>query len=148
MIPYCLRACEDAGHAVNQDINDGNPLGVSVAQFNVDNGVQVTSATAFLSLCGRDNLATVTGAMVSRLVCRGRRVVGVEVLRTKPQGGTQPIVVHASEEVILTAGSFQSLHLLLLSGIGPASSLGIPSEPAGGRGELAGPLSSGLRVCY
>ena len=127
MIPHCLRACEEAGHVANQDVNDGDPLGVSVAQFNVDHGVRVSSASAFLRL--HDNLSIVTGAMASRLVCRGRRVVAVELLRTKQQESAQSVVVHASEEIILTAGSFQSAQLLLLSGIGPAnhlSSLGIP----------------------
>ena len=127
---YSLQASEEAGHEICQDLNDGNPLGASVTQSNVDNGVRVTSAGAFL---GRqhhyENVTIVTGALASRLVFHGHRIVGVEILRAEEQQDAQPILVHAKEEVILTAGSFQTPQLLLLSGIGPAShlsSLGIP----------------------
>jgi hypothetical protein len=43
-----MLAGEEAGHKVNLDNNDGDSLGISIAQFNVDNGTRVTSTTAFL----------------------------------------------------------------------------------------------------
>ena len=94
--------------------------------------MRVNSANAFLGHQHRqDNVTVATDALASRLAWAERgciRVIGVEVLRAKQQA-MQPIVVHAKEEVILTAGAVQSPHLLLLSGVGPMShlaSLGIP----------------------
>ncbi|KAI9736269.1 MAG: hypothetical protein M1834_001155 [Cirrosporium novae-zelandiae] len=132
LIPYCLTAAQESGHDINPDHNNGNPLGISVAQFNTDNGVRVTSATAFLSDNTRrrlKNLTIVTNTICSRLIFNRKRINGVHLLPTKPEGLDNPIYVHSRCEVILSAGCFQSAHLLLLSGIGPSEDLaplGIP----------------------
>lgn len=126
MIEYCMQAGQEAGHQINLDNNDGDPLGISIAQFNVDNGARVTSATAFL---GRDtrlklgNLLIVTKTFVSRLVATGDAITGVELLSSVSNVRESPIFVGANKEVILTAGCFQTPQLLLLSGIGPAEHL-------------------------
>jgi choline dehydrogenase-like flavoprotein len=60
----------------------------------------------------------ITGALATRIVFEGDRAVGVEIAR-----GGQLEEVRAEREVILSAGSFQSPVLLMLSGIGPAADL-------------------------
>lgn len=127
-----MRAGQEAGHQVNFDNNDGNPEGISIAQFNVDNGARVTSTTAFLDKTTRSslkNLVVVTKTLVSKLMTEDGRITGVQTIPTSKTGINVPIVILARREVILTAGCFQSPQLLLLSGIGPAEDLeaiGIP----------------------
>ena len=74
------------------------------------------------AICGearrRPNLAVVTNALASRILFEGRRAVGVEYR----QGGTTRIA-HASGEVILAGGAFNSPQLMQLSGLGPAELL-------------------------
>jgi choline dehydrogenase-like flavoprotein len=67
---------------------------------------------------GRPNLEVRSGAFVRRIVFEDRRAVGVELVRN----GTVE-TVRAEREVILSAGSYQSPVLLMLSGIGPAEEL-------------------------
>jgi choline dehydrogenase-like flavoprotein len=64
-----------------------------------------------------------TGAYVTRLLLEGTRAVGVEVDQNDALREIR------GEEIILSAGSYQSPQILLLSGIGPAEELefgGIP----------------------
>ena len=56
--------------------------------------------------------------MATRILFEGDRAVGVEIAR-----GGEVEEVRAEREVILSAGSFQSPVLLMLSGIGPAEDL-------------------------
>jgi choline dehydrogenase-like flavoprotein len=76
----------------------------------------------------------VSGAQVTRITFEGRRAVGVEV----QQGGARR-ELRARREVLLSAGSLQSPHLLQLSGVGPGAelqALGVPvlhDLPAVGR---------------
>lgn len=124
VIHHCVDASVEAGHKINTDNNDGDPLGVSVAQFNVDRGVRVTSATAFLNASFRDklrNLVVVTGTLCSKICINGKTISGVKLI---PSDNDRPsIEVQCRKEVILSAGTFQSAQLLLLSGIGAAEDL-------------------------
>jgi choline dehydrogenase len=64
-------------------------------------------------ILNRPNLTTITGALVTRLLVEGTRTVGVEYLH---EGTLHQVRVNS--EVILSAGSFDSPKLLMLSGIG------------------------------
>jgi choline dehydrogenase-like flavoprotein len=82
-------------------------------------------ADAFLTdeVQARENLTIVTGAHVTRILIEDDRATGVEV-RTSDGART----IAARREVVLSAGTFNSPQLLMLSGIGPRdhlSSLGI-----------------------
>src|SRR5690606_1711604 len=66
----------------------------------------------------RPNLRVETDAQATRIVFDGRRAVGVEF----QQGGARK-TARAAREVVLAAGAIGSPHLLLLSGVGPASAL-------------------------
>jgi choline dehydrogenase-like flavoprotein len=122
-----LQASEQAGHRLNADNNDGDPIGYSVAQFNVSDAARVTSTGAFLSASHRkklSNLTVLTQALCSKIVFSGNRAVGIEILPFSSCCPDQRLLrVKARKEVILTAGTFQSAQLLLLSGIGPRQDL-------------------------
>ncbi len=88
-------------------------------------GRRASTATAFLRpVQDNPNLQIVTGAHVTRIVIENGRAVGVEYL----QGGA-PQRVHVTREIVVSAGTFDSPKLLMLSGLGPAEqlhALGIP----------------------
>jgi choline dehydrogenase len=78
-----------------------------------------SSATAYLRpAAGLANLTIRDRSLATRLIIAGGRVVGLEYVR---DGSTEQ--VRAEHEVIVSGGAFESPHLLMLSGIGPADQL-------------------------
>jgi choline dehydrogenase-like flavoprotein len=89
-------------------------------------GVRHTIADAFLTdeVRARTNFSLLTGAHVARVVIEDARAVGVEIVAA---GETR--VIRARREVVLSAGTYNTPQLLMLSGIGEREhleSLGIP----------------------
>ena len=66
----------------------------------------------------RPNLALITEAQATRILFEGSKAVGLEY----QQRGVARMI-HADREVNLCGGVFNSLHLLMLSGIGPVKHL-------------------------
>jgi choline dehydrogenase-like flavoprotein len=64
-------------------------------------------------------VVVVTGVQATRVVIEGMRATGVELVGTDGDRQT----VHATREVIVAAGAYDSPKLLMLSGIGPAGHL-------------------------
>jgi choline dehydrogenase len=115
-----MATAEAAGFPVSDDLAGAQPEGFARGEQTVDRrGRRVSAATAYLKpVTGRRNLEVRAGAQVQRLVFEGKRCVGVEIDR----GGTA-LVLRARREVILSGGAYNSPHLLMLSGIGPAGHL-------------------------
>lgn len=114
-----VEAGHQAGHPLSEDFNGPAPDGVGQYDFTIEGGRRVSAARAFLHpLRGRPNLRVVTGAHVLGLLVEGSKVRGLRVA----QGGRE-VVVHATEEVVLSAGTVNSPQILMLSGIGPADAL-------------------------
>ena len=84
-------------------------------RLSADPKVRVALFEAVLS---RPNLALITEAQATRILFEGSKAVGLEY----QQGGVAR-TIHADREVILCGGVFNSPHLLMLSGIGPAKHL-------------------------
>jgi choline dehydrogenase len=102
--------------------NRGGPNGVvSLTQYTMRDGRRSSTYQAFLT--GepeqRPNLTISTGARATRVlldVTDGQTIAtGVEYCTP----GGETVMVHVAKEVILSAGTIGSPHLLLLSGIGP-----------------------------
>ncbi|KAF8148135.1 aryl-alcohol oxidase [Mycena galopus ATCC 62051] len=115
----------------NLDMNSGKPLGVSWLQSSIGGGERSTSATGYLApeFISRANLHVLLHAQVSKLVnvthSRGKPSFGGVEFRS----GSSLFVAHAFKEIILSAGSVGTPHILLNSGIGAydtLSALGIP----------------------
>lgn len=114
-----LDAAVQCGHARNVDFNGATQDGVGLYHVTQDGGVRCNAARAYLDpVRGRANLRIFTDTHATRVVFEDRRAVGVEVL----QNGTKRRL-QARAEVIVSAGSFGSPQLLLLSGIGPGAAL-------------------------
>jgi len=107
------------GYNYNPDFNGMQQEGAGPFQFTVKDGKRHSAAAAFLlPILQRPNLTTTTGALVTRLLFEGTRTVGVEYLH---EGMLHQVRVN--QEVILSAGSFDSPKLLMLSGIGDVAQL-------------------------
>ena len=119
LVDVMLEAAVQAGYEHIPDLNVDRPEGVGRFQLTQRGGFRCSTADAYLNpALGRDNLEVVSGVFVQRITFEGNRAVGVELVRN----GTVE-TVRAEREVILSAGSYQSPALLMLSGIGPAEEL-------------------------
>jgi choline dehydrogenase len=120
-----IDACVLEGYDYNPDFNGAQQKGAGSYQLTVKEGKRHSAAAAFLvPILQRPNLTVTTGALVTRLLFEGTRAVGVEYLQEEMLHQ-----VRAKQEVILSAGAYDSPKLLLLSGIGDAEylqALGIP----------------------
>ncbi len=104
---------------MQDDFNGRIQEGLGIYQVTQKDGLRCSAAKAFLSPIGvRPNLKIITGAMARRILLEGKKAVGVEI-----SIGGQQSTIKANREVILSAGTFQSPQLLLLSGIGPADAI-------------------------
>ena len=120
-----IDACVAKGYDYNPDFNGAQQEGVGSYQLTVKDGKRHSASAAFLlPILQRPNLTVTTGALVTRLLFEGTHAVGVEYLH---EGTFHQ--VRANQEVILSAGAFDSPKLLLLSGVGSADylqAMGIP----------------------
>src|SRR5262249_53004858 len=108
-----------AGFPHTADYNAANGEGFGRSQYTIRDGRRSSSANAFLKPARkRRNLTVEVAAHVTRVLMKGTRAVGVELVK---DGLTEQ--VPAQREVILSAGTFNSPQLLMLSGIGPAAHL-------------------------
>jgi choline dehydrogenase len=108
-----------AGHRKSDDLFGADTVGVGRLELSVGQGERASTARCYLDVAAaRPNLNIVTMAPVTRVVIEKGRAVGVETLR---DGGR--VIVRANREVILSAGTWQSPQLLMLSGVGPANYL-------------------------
>ncbi|WP_445630306.1 GMC family oxidoreductase [Nostoc sp. DSM 114167] len=120
-----IEAAVALGYELNPDFNGAQQEGAGLYQLTIKEGKRHSTAAAFLvPILNRPNLTVTTGALVTRLLFEGTRTIGVEYLH---EGTIHQTFVN--QEVILSAGAFDSPKLLMLSGIGNAEhlrSLGIP----------------------
>jgi choline dehydrogenase len=118
--PQLEQAAINAGLAACADHNGALQEGISQIELTTNAGRRASSARAYLhpAMKARRNLTVLTKAQTTRILLEGKRAVGVEYLR---DGKIER--VHADREVVLCAGTYNSPHLLMLSGIGPADQL-------------------------
>ncbi|KAG6844222.1 hypothetical protein H0H87_008700 [Tephrocybe sp. NHM501043] len=111
----------------NNDTNSGHQLGIGWTQSTIKHGARSSSATSYLGpqFIQRKNLHVIIHAQVSRVVqtdLSNGKPTFQAVEFTEGIGGPKWRVV-ARKEVILSAGTIGTPHILLNSGIGNASTL-------------------------
>ncbi len=120
-----LRAAQEVGIPLNDDVNGAQQDGVNTTQVTQKRGRRWSAADAYLRPARRRrNLTVETGAFAQRVRFDGSRAVGVDYV----VDGT-PRRADAAREVILSGGAINSPQLLMLSGVGPSDQLrdnGIP----------------------
>lgn len=118
-----FQACQEAGIPVCLDNNSGNPVGVGLAQFNTRGGIRSYAANAFLDEGMRSqfsNITVLTETSTDLIEFEGTRAVGVKLCDLKTG---ETVQVRCRREIILSAGTFGSPQILMLSGIGPIEHL-------------------------
>ncbi len=114
-----IAAAQEAGIAFNPDFNGERQEGCGPLQRTIAGGSRSSAAVAYLHpALIRPNLTVISHAQATKLLFNNNRVIGVQYLRF---GVVEQ--AYAAAEIILSAGSFRSPQLLMLSGLGPASEL-------------------------
>ena len=109
-----IKAGEQAGYDITSDYNGKQQEGFGPMHMTVKDGVRSSASREYLDpVKSRKNLTIVTGALVTKVVLEDKVAKGVEYV---VNGKTEPAAT--SNEVILSAGSIGSPHILQLSGIG------------------------------
>ncbi|KAF8173594.1 hypothetical protein K438DRAFT_1850396 [Mycena galopus ATCC 62051] len=113
------------------DMNAGVNLGVGWLQSTINDGARSSSATSYLGpeYISRPNLHILLGARVSRVLQSTENSLHFDTVEFS-QDHTTLHTVTASKEIVLSAGSVGTPHILLNSGIGNKTTLeglGIPS---------------------
>lgn len=104
----------------NHDFNGEHQEGVGFYQTMSYRGERSSTSRSFLAQAlQRKNISVRPDSLVTRVTFAAKRANGVAVRR---RDGSER-VFEAAREVILSAGSFMSPKLLMLSGVGPAASL-------------------------
>ena len=114
-----LEATRQAGHAGTSDLNGYRQEGFGTVDRTVHKGRRWSAADAYLRpALGRPNLDLVMTALTRQIVFDGKRAIGVDY-----SWNGERVDVRAEREVILCAGTINTPHLLMHSGIGDADHL-------------------------
>jgi choline dehydrogenase len=112
-------AAEAMGIPHNDDPNGERQEGISRMEATIGEGRRSSTSRAYLyPAMERPNLTVRTGALTLRVLLEKGRAVGVEYAC---DGQVRQARCH--REVLLSAGSYNSPQILMLSGIGPADDL-------------------------
>ena len=115
-----VAAAQNAGYQFNNDYNGKSQEGVGYFQLTTRRGKRCSSAVAFLNPAkSRKNLRIITHAQVQRVLIKNAQAVGVEF---KDRAGRIQ-QISCAREVIISAGTLGSPHILIHSGIGAAAAL-------------------------
>src|SRR5256714_1016544 len=115
-----LQAAQEAQFRLREDFNAEDHEGLGIYQVTQKNGERWSAARAFVHphMTTRPNLRVETNALASRILFEGVRAVGVEYRK-----GKDVKQIRARRELIISSGTFQTPHLLMLSGVGDAAEL-------------------------
>ena len=103
---------------INEDFNGPTQEGIGKYQVTQKNGERCSAAAAYIHPhMDRSNLTIHTGTTAQKIIFEGDKATGVKL------GGKYKGTITARKEIILAGGAFNSPHLLMLSGIGPAEHL-------------------------
>ncbi|KAJ7282879.1 hypothetical protein C8J57DRAFT_53851 [Mycena rebaudengoi] len=107
----------------NVDMNSGDEIGIGWTQATIRGGERSSSATAYLApvFLRRPNLHVMINAQVTRVVKTGNGAFRTVEFATNAQGKRHKVT--ARKEVILSAGTVGTPHILMHSGIGNADTL-------------------------
>jgi predicted dehydrogenase (TIGR03970 family) len=118
-----IAAAQRAGFSWIDDLNDvgldsGMPAGVGAVPLNIVDGVRTGSGAGFLlPALKRANLTLLEQTRAIRLRFSGTRAVGVDAV------GPGGPVTAAADRIVLCAGTIESAHILMLSGVGEEAML-------------------------
>ncbi|WP_432695000.1 GMC family oxidoreductase [Marinobacterium sp. YM272] len=116
----CIDAAIEAGIKPSDDFNGDTQEGAGWYQVTAKGGKRKSAAVCFLRPVEKQkNFHLVSETIATRIRFDGKRAVAVETVDKAGRSGE----LKCRKEIVLTAGSFQSPKLLMLSGIGPKDHL-------------------------
>jgi choline dehydrogenase len=117
---YLMQTAAAAGYGITDDLHGDVQEGFARGEVTIDpRGRRASTSRAYLRpVLHRPNLNVLANALTTRVLIEGSRAVGVEYVVDG-----QKRQARADREVVLSAGSYNSPQLLMLSGIGPADEL-------------------------
>ncbi|MDO9417187.1 choline dehydrogenase [Pararhizobium sp.] len=113
-----VEAGRQAGFELTEDYNGEKQEGFGLMEQTTHQGRRWSAATAYLKPALKRPNADILHCLARKIIIENGRAVGVEIER-----GGKIEVVRANREVIVSASSFNSPKLLMLSGIGPGAHL-------------------------
>ena len=122
--PRIMETARRRGFHLVEDFHGATCEGFSTPDFNVHQGRRASTAVRYLRpALQRPNLTVETRATATRVLIDKGRATGVEYERGAPAHSGRLRQAHATREVILCGGTYNSPQLLLLSGVGPAAEI-------------------------
>jgi choline dehydrogenase len=124
MLDEFQNAAEECGILKTNDFNTGDNTGIGFFQFTTNHNksllkLRCSAAKGYLSpIIKRKNLKIITNAHVKKINFEGRKAESVSFYQ-----GDKIVTIKARKEVILSAGSIGSPHILQVSGVGDANKL-------------------------
>lgn len=115
-----IESCKAAGIPIYEKLSGFSDEGFGFTQVHMKNGRRWSVSDGYLNneVISRPNLFIQLEAHVTKIHIENQRAVGVEFV----QSGEKK-KVRANKEVIVSAGTYNSPQLLMLSGIGPKEHL-------------------------
>ncbi len=124
MLDEFINAAEESGIPKTDDFNTGDNFGVGFYQFTTSHSkfglkLRCSSAKGYLNpVKRRKNLKIVTNAVVQKIIFENKMAVALSYMV-----GDKIFEVKSNKEIILSAGSIGSPHILQISGVGDAQKL-------------------------
>ena len=124
MLDEFINAAEESGIPKTDDFNTGDNFGVGFYQFTTSHSkfglkLRCSSAKGYLNpVKNRKNLKIVTNAVVQKITFENKKAVALSYMV-----GDKIFEVKSNKEIILSAGSIGSPHILQISGVGDAQKL-------------------------
>ena len=114
-----IDAAEEKGIPRSSDFNTGNNEGCGYFHVTEKNGMRCSTAVGYLNpIKKRSNIKIETKAHIKKIMFDGLKAIGVEYWKNN-----EVQKIKCNKEIILSAGSIGSPHILQVSGIGPAEDL-------------------------
>ena len=115
-----IDAAKGFGYPYEEDVNREHPFSISPESLTVKAGKRSSPFSGYLQpVIGHKNLKVAAGAKATKLIIEEDKTCsGVQLIVEGMQ-----ISVYAKKEVIVSAGTFESPRLLMLSGIGDRQEL-------------------------
>ena len=104
----------EAGYKKTEDYNGYQQEGFGQKFMNVDSGVRASTSHSYLNpIKQRKNLTILSKSLVKKIIFNNKKACGVELTRSNKNYS-----IYSNKEIILSAGSIGSPHILQISGVG------------------------------
>ncbi|MDC3152378.1 GMC family oxidoreductase N-terminal domain-containing protein [Pelagibacteraceae bacterium] len=124
MLDEFQNAAEECGIPKTNDFNTGDNTGIGFFQFTTNHNksllkLRCSAAKGYLNpIKNRKNLKIITKAHVQKINFEGKKAESVSFYQ-----GNEVVTIKARREIILSAGSIGSPHILQVSGVGDSNKL-------------------------